>query len=417
MSNQKQRVVILTRAPSENNKNKIYLSNKEFLSLIDADKQNMIFQYYDNKSNVYFYIVKEGFYFYTNSFHLDSFEVFYDTVKLAREKEFWDLDRYYHSQELGIENGGDYSDFIHSDFFYNDNYDSQKGKDKINKDRFKEFIEARDRGFTSLKDYHDAKELGIRNYESYEGFRESGFMEGYRGSDGKKKSYSKFLEAKEKGFTDIYDFEFAKELNIEKYDELETFKQSGFFRENSRHKEDNYKEFKEAKNLGFNYYEDYSKALDLDLENFNEYKQFLDSGCQTVEEYHFKIKFPPIFKEMSKKINEILKDAKEAFDSMRYEEFIRLKYLSAEKLVELAYMKVFKKDFKEENNLNFDDIIRSIEEKTNKKVVDFEELRYWRRLRNKIIHEHYKIEKNKAEKCNEFIDEFYNNLNEIVKKL
>ncbi|MBA7644754.1 hypothetical protein ES703_52500 [subsurface metagenome] len=143
----------------------------------------------------------------------------------------------------------------------------------------------------------------------------------------------------------------------------------------------------------------------------------MDSGCQTVEEYHFKIKFPPIFKEMSKKINEILKDAKEAFDSMRYEEFIRLKYLSAEKLVELAYMKVFKKDFKEENNLNFDDIIRSIEEKTNKKVVDFEELRYWRRLRNKIIHEHYKIEKNKAEKCNEFIDEFYNNLNEIVKKL
>jgi len=51
---------------------------------------------------------------------------------------------------------------------------------------------------------------------------------------------------------------------------------------------------------------------------------------------------------MNKKLNEIVKDADKAFNSNRFEEFIRLKFLSIEKMADITHIKVFKQERWEE---------------------------------------------------------------------
>ncbi len=113
---------------------------------------------------------------------------------------------------------------------------------------------------------------------------------------------------------------------------------------------------------------------------------------------------------MNKKIIKIVKDADNAFKSNQFEEFIRLKFLSIEKIADITHLKVFKQEKREGEDLKVDNIINEIERELNLELTDHEELKYWRRIRNKIIHEHLKIEKDKAEKGEEFFDELYNNL-------
>ena len=52
-------------------------------------------------------------------------------------------------------------------------------------------------------------------------------------------------------------------------------------------------------------------------------------------------------------------------------------------------------------------MIEDIGNKIEIRLVDINELKYWRRIRNKVIHENLKIDKDKAEKGKEFFDEFY----------
>jgi len=53
-------------------------------------------------------------------------------------------------------------------------------------------------------------------------------------------------------------------------------------------------------------------------------------------------------------------------------------------------------------------MIEDIEKSIEISLVDINELKYWRRIRNKVIHENFKINKDKAEKGKEFFDELYN---------
>lgn len=64
-------------------------------------------------------------------------------------------------------------------------------------------------------------------------------------------------------------------------------------------------------------------------------------------------------------------------------------------------------DLKSENDKILDDMIEDIENKIKIRLVDINELKYWRRIRNKVIHENLKIDRDKAEKGKEFFDEFY----------
>ena len=418
MSNQKDRKVIFTAPPFEKT-NTIGISDKDFVSLIDEDNQIIIFKYKQVNSkdgeNFCFYIVKEGFCFRTNGSHLENFQKFYDTVKLASEKGFSYLEFYFHSQDLEIEYAKDYHDFLLSDFYSQDNDSDFRGIRGIliNKSGFKEFVKAKSKGFINRKDYRCAIKIGIQDYVSFKEFIDSGFTERYKGTREMKKDYTIFLKAKENGFMEINDYELAEELGIKNYQELEAFMKSGFYEREGYYSTKEYEEFKKAKKLGFYIKSAYDEALKLGFDNYDEYKKFLDSGCKTLEEYHFKIKFPPIFTQKSNKIKEILNDSNKAFDSMSYEEFFRLKYLSVEKMAEIAYMKRFKKELNKDNELKLDEIIIELNKGMESKLVDLKELRNWRKLRNKIIHEHFKLDKDKAMRGKEFLEELYNNLDEL----
>ena len=414
MSDHKNKIIIKS-APLSKANNKIHLADSGFISLIEYDIQNVIFQYIKtNSENIKkhrFYIVKEGFCFLTKSTHLESFQKYYDTVKLAMDKGFDYLKYYFDSLDYEIETAQDYHDFHESNFNLNyediDYSDIEEGEFK--KHIFKVFVDARNKGFRKVKEYVMARNLGIDNYMGYEEFLDSGFTSSYNGVEEMKENYKRFLKVKERGFVNIDNYELAEELEINNFQELELFLKSEFY-DSDNYPSADYEEFKKAKKAGFYVKDMYYKAKDLGFDKYDKYKKFLDSGCETVEDYQFKIKFPPVLKEKSKKIEEILLDANKAYDSMRYEEFFRLKYLSVEKMAEITYMKQFKKELNKDNELKFDDIIVALNKKSEKKLVDLKELRYWRRLRNKVIHEHHKLDIESVKQGKEFLEELFNNL-------
>lgn len=115
-----------------------------------------------------------------------------------------------------------------------------------------------------------------------------------------------------------------------------------------------------------------------------------------------------------KKIEIVTKDADEAFELKRFEEFVRLKFLSVEKVCLLVYLKIFEKSFPEEKQLKIDDILYEIENKKNEKIVDHEQLKKWRRIRNRIAHDHVKIKEEKAIEAKEFFDMLVDKLEKLA---
>ena len=155
----------------------------------------------------------------------------------------------------------------------------------------------------------------------------------------------------------------------------------------------------------------------MNIEDNDEYQEYLKSGCTTKEDFEFfKKELPSLIENSEKTLKQSLKDANKAFDSGGYEEFIRLYFLAIEKLTNAFYLKIFKKDLKSVNDKIIDDMIEEIGNKINLRLVDINELKYWRRIRNKVIHDNLKIDKDKAEKGKEFFDEFYKKLNSEYNK-
>jgi len=104
------------------------------------------------------------------------------------------------------------------------------------------------------------------------------------------------------------------------------------------------------------------------------------------------------------KLKEISRDANDHYKNERYGEFLRLKYLSIEILAKAVYFKLFNKEICKENNLNLTEIIEAIEQKVGVNFVIVRELNEWRIIRNKIVHEHLKIDEKQAAKANVFLD-------------
>ena len=259
-------------------------------------------------------------------------------------------------------------------------------------------------GITEPEGYKEAIRLGINSYEQYKVYTS------YKKSDFN--DLEQYIKATKLGFQDNNEYDEAIELGIANYKDYSSFKKSGFYNKNGYRYEgqENYKEYLKAKKLGFQDKNEYYEALELGFSNPAQYQEFLASGCKSKEEFEFFKKIPQIIKNTKKKITKIVKDADSAFKSNQFEEYIRLKFLSIEKIADLTHLKVFKRDKKEGEDLKVDNIIAEIERELNLELTDHEELKYWRRIRNKIIHDNLKIEKDKAEKGKEFFDELYNNL-------
>lgn len=339
-------ITISTQSIHDFIKQKILVPKEEFVKLIIQNKNDIVFSCKKERSpaNYYnFYIVLEGYCFYTDSYLIKDYEEFSKAI-----------------------------DFLNF-------------------------------GFGSFNDYVEALTFGITERDEYNKFKKSGFF-----NITNLKSYQEFKDFQNGGFLDKTEFLEAQKLNISKKMDYDEFLNSGF---------DNYNQFISAKNHGFLNKDDFRTAKSLSIEDNDEYQEFLKSGCTTKEDFEFfKKKLPSLIKNSEKTLRKSLKDAKNAFDSGSFEEFIRLYFLTIEKLTNAFYLKIFKKDLKSMNDKIIDDMIEDIGNKIDIGLVDINELKYWRRIRNKVIHDNLKIDKDKAEKGKEFFDEFYKKLyNEYTK--
>jgi len=258
-------------------------------------------------------------------------------------------------------------------------------------------------GFESFKSYAEALTFSITEREEYENFKQSGFL-----NITNLKSYQEFKEFQKGGFLDKEEYLEAQKLNISTKIDYDIFLNSGF---------NNYNEFVIAKSHGFLNKDAFHNARTLGFDNYDEYQEFLKSGCGTKEDFEFfKKKLPDLIRNSEKTLTQSLKDANNAFDSGSFEEFIRLYFLGIEKLTDAFYLKIFKKNLKSENDKIIDDMIEDIGNKIEIRLVDTNELKYWRRIRNKVIHDNLKIDKDKAEKGKEFFDEFYKKMHNAYVK-
>lgn len=94
-----------------------------------------------------------------------------------------------------------------------------------------------------------------------------------------------------------------------------------------------------------------------------------------------------------------------------------MRHLSIEKLSEVLYLSLFKREFKHEDDKKVDDLISEVGQKLNRKLVDEEEIKYWRRIRNKVVHQNLKISLDKAEKGKEFFDEIFGTMSKILQEI
>ena len=306
-------LIIFTEPPSRNYPH-IFVYAQDFFDLIQNLNMNYIYSAYaphNKNTDLALYFTNGGFIIamstrdrsFLNEIIPKDFDEFYTY-----------LEAIYHR----IKSMEEFNNYKQSEYY------------TVTRDGYEEYLIAKDLGFSSKKEYREAKSHGITDYNYY---RE------YKASD---MGYNDFVRAKEGGFT-------SKQ------------------------------EYTEAKKLGI-----------VSLKELGEYK---------------KHRFDPYLE----KIEEIRKDALEAFKIQRYEEFLRLEYLLAEKLVETLYFKAYEKELDQNQEEKIVEILLSIGKKLNRQF-NVAELDNWRRERNLVVHEHKKIDQTSALKVKQFFDSFYNEI-------
>lgn len=68
-----------------------------------------------------------------------------------------------------------------------------------------------------------------------------------------------------------------------------------------------------------------------------------------------------------------------------------------------------------EDDFKLDETLKRIETMTGIKILDYEEFKFWRQLRNEIVHEHKKVSRDTLEKAKNFFSSLYDSLDEISK--
>ena len=115
------------------------------------------------------------------------------------------------------------------------------------------------------------------------------------------------------------------------------------------------------------------------------------------------------------KIFEINRNAQKAFGEKRYSDYVMLKYKVAEIFYKSLYQELFNKVLTAEDQLHLCDIIKEIEHNFNIDSGISEELNDWRKIRNKIAHEDFKVSKTTAVQSGHFLTNYINCLKHILK--
>ena len=206
---------------------------------------------------------------------------------------------------------------------------------------------------------------------------------------GKFEDMNIYFDAKNKGFVNHHEYSDFLKLGYKTKEDYLSGKAGQFIEAKS---------FYAAKEAGF--------------DNLTEFKMFQQSGCKTREDYLYRIEsLPKKIKKYKNIIESYKKDAENSLKKKNYEEFFSKRYTSIEKLVELKHLLVFNQDIL--NNTVIEETVAKLEGHYSVKIVDKDELKYWRRLRNEIIHENRKIDAKTCERSRMFFKEFEGKLEQI----
>lgn len=117
------------------------------------------------------------------------------------------------------------------------------------------------------------------------------------------------------------------------------------------------------------------------------------------------------------KVFEINRDAQKAFDDGRYSDYIMLRYKGAEIFYNSFYKELFNKEIKDDEMPYLTEIIKEIDHNFKINSGILKELNDWRIIRNKIVHEHLKVDRKKAEEAKQFFNNLYKLFENYIREM
>jgi len=165
-----------------------------------------------------------------------------------------------------------------------------------------------------------------------------------------------------------------------------------------------------------------TEALEIDLSGpsckfcarAKTYEMLVESKLNTKEEFDYMMNvFPSIVENELVSIEQIKSEADVAFKDGRYQETVLKDYLSIEKLLNLAFTAMYTR--KIDNEVMYDEILEDLKSKHGLEIDRIGEFTKYRRMRNNITHDNYKVSKQEASDAKKFLDELGATLTQYIK--
>ena len=144
------------------------------------------------------------------------------------------------------------------------------------------------------------------------------------------------------------------------------------------------------------------------------YEMFVESELDTKEEFDYMMNvFPSIVENELVSIEQIMSEADAAFKEGRYQENVLKDYLYNEKLLNLAYTAMYKR--KIEKEVMYDEVLKDLKSKHGLEIKNVAEFTRYRRMRNGITHDNYKVSKQEASDAKKYLGELGVMLTQYIK--
>ncbi len=290
-----------------------------------------------------------------------------------------------------------------------------------------------EKGFKTPIEILEGYLFDLEDYNLYLEFKESSFKRSVSLSGNLRninrsdfsREYELFLEAKKFGSTERSIFQEAKNVGIPTFEEYTKFKESDFyygtpsnFNRNKNTYIEKYREFVGASKGGFISRDQYLEAKMKGFSNKEIYDKFIKSGCKTKQEYENYLPYiedlPKILEPMGEDILHTLREADEFYNSKKYGEFYKKRYLIIENISKRACEEILQKRPK---NTVIEEILNELELTTKTKIVNKDKMKKYRELRNDVTHElKNPITREIADNARTFFDELYTNLKVTLEK-
>ncbi|OLS14778.1 MAG: hypothetical protein RBG13Loki_1594 [Promethearchaeota archaeon CR_4] len=148
------------------------------------------------------------------------------------------------------------------------------------------------------------------------------------------------------------------------------------------------------------------------FENVEEFTEFERSGCPV------KIIFTEHKQNIGEylaKIDEIHQDAEWKYEQKQFGDYIRLAYLEVEKIVEALYC--VHNHVNDTRGNKFSDLLVNLGGEFGIHLVNEKELKEWREVRNKFVHENQKVTLENAQEAKMYFDETTAKLKKLLQHL